>query len=219
MSDRYWHFVRCDEFGAAFLAHGDGRLVRVGETLTVEGGIALCHRGLHASRVPASALRYCGYPVRLCLVELGGTVIKDESSDKFVASERTVVAMLSLEDTDLLMREFAAWCAMQVAHLWYMPDVVRRYLETHDGELRQDALVACRMPIMDVVGDAARITAFDACLSVPWQSAKTAARDYGWAMALGGKDEVERDGLWAQARAEQNEWLARRALEMLGVEA
>ena len=34
----YWHFCPVDADGVPRLAHGDGREVRVGETLTVDGG-------------------------------------------------------------------------------------------------------------------------------------------------------------------------------------
>lgn len=219
MSERYWHFVRCDGFGTPYLTHRDERVVRVGETLKVEGEIGLCVFGLHASRGPASALRYCGYSSRLCLVELGGTVIESEDSDKLVASERTVVAMLSLKETNLLLREFAAWCAMQVAHLWGMPGVVRYYLTEGDASRRMEAMVACRMPVLDVSGDAARMAAFSACTDQSWEAAKGAARDAAWAMSLRSDGIEEKNALWDLAREAQNAWLARRALEMMGVAA
>jgi hypothetical protein len=38
-----------------------------------------------------------------------------------------------------VLREFARWCALSVAHLWDMPDVVRAYLETGDEKIRASA--------------------------------------------------------------------------------
>ena len=37
MTEYYWHFVRVDEDGVPRLGYGDGREVKVGETLKVEG--------------------------------------------------------------------------------------------------------------------------------------------------------------------------------------
>lgn len=137
MSD-YYHFAAVGEDGIPRLGHGDGREIRVGETLTVDDAPVLCEHGLHASARIVDALRYISSSrVMLCRVTLGGTVIHD--GDKSVATERTVIAMLPVAETDALLREFARWCALSVAHLWGMPDVVRRYLETGDETIRDAA--------------------------------------------------------------------------------
>lgn len=144
MNNYYWHFAHCDNNGTPRLNHGDGREIRLGETLTVEGEPVLCERGLHAGARVSDALKYCAYTACLCMVELSGTVI--HGTDKSVATRRTVIAMLTAEQTDALLREFARWCALSVAHLWEMPDVVRQYLETGDESLRAAA--------RDAAGDA-----------------------------------------------------------------
>ena len=64
-----WHFL--PESGT--LANGDGRPVVAGETLTVAGPLALCTRGLHASRKLTDALKYAPGPV-LCRVRLSGEI-------------------------------------------------------------------------------------------------------------------------------------------------
>ena len=53
-----------------------------------------------------------------------------------------------------VLREFARWCALSVAHLWDMPDVVRQYLQTGNEEIRAAA--------GDAAGDAAGAAAGDA---------------------------------------------------------
>lgn len=150
----YYHFATVGEDGIPRLSYGDGREVRVGETLTVEGEPVLCEHGLHASARILDALRYAGGgSLALCRVTLGGTVLHDD--DKSVATERTVVAMLDTTTTERLLREFARWCALSVAHLWDMPDMVRRYLGTGDETIRAAAGAAAR----DAAGAAARATA------------------------------------------------------------
>src|SRR5690606_4993475 len=94
MTNYYWHFVQVDEHGTPRLGYGDGRAVVVGETLRVDAEPILCSVGLHASRRLWDALKYAqGDRLSLCRVTLGGTVVDDD--DKSVASERTVIAMLT----------------------------------------------------------------------------------------------------------------------------
>ena len=153
-TDYYWHFATVDDDGTPRLNHGDGREIRVGKTLTVEGEPVLCKHGLHASTCVMDALRYAqGNNFALCLVTLGGTILHD--MDKSVATERTVVAMLDVDATDALLREFARWCALQVAHLWSAPEIVRRYLETGDETIRDAARGAARDAAWDAAGVAA----------------------------------------------------------------
>jgi hypothetical protein len=47
-TDTYWHFAACDADGTPRLAYGDGRKIRVGETLAVEGEPVLCEHGRSA---------------------------------------------------------------------------------------------------------------------------------------------------------------------------
>lgn len=93
----YWHFLREDRR----LAHGDGRLVVVGETLTHDGPIQLCYCGFHASCRAIDAVKYAPGPIA-SLVTLGGTVKHGE--DKSVGQERTVVWMY---DASRELREFS----------------------------------------------------------------------------------------------------------------
>jgi len=155
----YYHFATVGEDGIPRLSYGDGREIRVGETLTVEGVPVLCVHGLHASARILDALRYAGGgSLALCRVTLGGTVLHDD--DKSVATERTVIAMLPVAETDALLRAFARWCALSVAHLWDAPEIVRQYLETGDETIRDAASAAAWAAVRDAAWDAA----WDACI-------------------------------------------------------
>lgn len=137
----YYHFIRVNTDGKPYLGNNDNRIVTVGETITVEGTPVLCQHGLHASARIIDALEYCPEgEVALCRVELGGEVLHD--TDKSVAQTRTIIAMLPVEKTNAILREFARWCALSVVHLWDAPDVVRQYLETGDESLSEAARAA-----------------------------------------------------------------------------
>lgn len=117
MTGIMWHFVKEDYKGVPRLANGDGREVRVGEKLEVCGPPKVCHHGLHACPTVVDALNYGGG--RLCAVRLGGEVVRGDrfNSDKYAATERTCVAMLSYEDTARLLRRFARLCAREAVSL------------------------------------------------------------------------------------------------------
>ena len=146
-----WHFV-----GATLR---DGRPIPAdGETLKHRGKLVPCERGLHASDRLIDALQYApGWT--LCRVRMGGTIKRE--TDKLVARERTI--LWRIDATDVL-RAFACKCALDVAHLWDMPPIVRKYLETGDESIRDAAWAAAR--------DAARAAARDAA----WAAARDAAR-------------------------------------------
>ena len=137
----YYHFIRINADGKPYLGYADNRIITVGETITVEGTPVLCQHGLHASARIIDALEYCPVGgVALCRVELGGEVLHD--TDKSVAQTRTIIAMLPVEKTNAILREFARWCALSVVHLWDAPDVVRQYLETGDESMSEAARAA-----------------------------------------------------------------------------
>ena len=165
-----WHFV-----GDALR---DGRPIPVdGVTLKHKGKLELCASGLHASERLIDALNYAPGPI-LCRVQMGGTIKKE--SDKLVARQRTI--LWRVNSTDVL-RKFARQCALDVAHLWNMPSVVRQYLETGDERLRAAASSAAWAAAKDVAWDvtknAARNAARDAALAADsvavWADADAAA--------------------------------------------
>lgn len=132
-----WHFCNAD----ATLGNGDGRAIVAGESLTVDGEASLCNHGLHASERARDALRYASGVVRAQRVWLRGDIQRDDN--KMVARERHCIAMLTVDDTLRVLREFALWCAVEALEnerrsgrepderSWEAVWVTRRFL---DGE-------------------------------------------------------------------------------------
>src|ERR1700675_2626106 len=100
------------------LLHGDGREVKVGETVRFDGKLKLCESGLHASRDLWDALKYAPGPV-LCRVRCSGKIVGD--TDKMVCSDRPV---LGRADATKMLRPFARLCALDAIHLWGAPQIV-----------------------------------------------------------------------------------------------
>jgi hypothetical protein len=121
----------------------------------------MCVSGLHASKRPIDALRYAPGNT-ICRVECAGVAVRQ--ADKFVCRERTILWRV---DGEGLLRDFARRCALDVAHLWDIPDVVREYLTTGDKSLRAAAWAAARA--------AARAAA--------WAAAEAAAEAAAWEAA------------------------------------
>jgi len=99
-----WHFCAAD----LRLGWQDGRKIVVGETLTVEGSPRVCHHGLHALCVGnplVDALEWAAGPI-ICRVLLGGKLDYDFDREKFCATERTVLQMLTLEQSIACLRGF-----------------------------------------------------------------------------------------------------------------
>lgn len=169
-----WHFV-----GDTLR---DGRPIPLaGVTLRHDAPLVLCESGLHASVRALDALDYAPGPT-VCRVRCGGEIVTDQ--DKLVAAERTILWRADVTD---LLREFARLCALDVAHLWDCPDVVRTYLTTGDESLR------------DAAWDTARNAAWDTARAAAW-----AATRYG---AWNGARAAAWNGAWDTARAMQNERL------------
>lgn len=169
-----WHFLPND----LSLGHGDGRKVEVGETLTVDCEPVLCESGLHASERPLDALGYAPGPV-ICRVEVGGKVVR--GSDKLVGTSRKVLWAYNASD---VLLAFARKCALDVAHLWDMPTVVRDYLETGDESKRDAAMAAARAAAMATAmataKDAAMAAARTAAMATAWNAAWNAALAIAW---------------------------------------
>jgi hypothetical protein len=165
-----WHFV-----GENRAMQFSGAPVRVGETVGVEGALEMCVHGPHASERLIDALTYAPGPI-LCLVRLDGDIL------------RTVEWM---GDIGTELRQFACLCALDVAHLWDIPEIVREYLETGDESLRAAALAATPAATRAAV-------AWDA---VAWV---VAAREAAWAAAA-------REAAWAAAARVAAQDAARKA--------
>jgi CO/xanthine dehydrogenase Mo-binding subunit len=205
----YWHFIRVDEDGTPRLGYGDNRAVVVGETLRVEGTPIPCRHGLHASKSILNALRYAAYgnEFALCSVMLGGDIVDED--DKSAANERTVIAILTSEETKKLLRDFARWSALQVIHLWAAPDIVRRYLEDGDESLWDEAVAWSAARDAARAGDAAAKAAAEAAASFSasfsaWSAASATASATAVAFDVAIRPyaaELERRGLSAIAGA------------------
>lgn len=192
-----WKFLHDDRR----LGYGDGRLVEVGVTLTVDGPPLLCERGIHASRRAIDALQYAETAI-VARVACEGEIV--EGVDKLACTRLTPLAIFDASDT---LRAFARACALDVIHLWDAPDIVRRYLDTGDESLRAAAQDVLRASIWDHPRDAARAAARD----VPQNAALAAARDAAQAI-------VAQDAAlaieWAAARDAQNVRLEQMLIEI-----
>ena len=156
-----WYFAPANKR----LNHGDGRLIRVGETHGVTGRPMLCEHGLHGSIRPLDALQYASSST-VFRVRLSGPLVKGD--DKCAALKRTYIAELEAE---LVLGEFARKCASAVLHLWNAPNIVKQWLHTGDPGLRNAAWSAAWNAAESAAESAARSAASSAALSVAWRSA------------------------------------------------
>jgi hypothetical protein len=197
-----WYFAPIDRK----LGHGDGREIALGRTHVVEGPIVLCEHGLHASRDILDALSYASGPV-LYEVELSDEIV--EGDDKLAASERTYLR--GGVDLSEVLCAFARWCALSVAHLWKMPEIVRRYLETGDESLRAAAGAAADAAASDAASDAARDAAWAAAWAAAWDAARAAAGDAAWAAAgVAAGDAARREQSAKLGKMVEEAWEAQR---------
>jgi hypothetical protein len=127
-----WYFSTTEKK----LRYNDGRDIALGVTHTVKGKPVPCTHGLHGSMRILDAVKYAPGPV-VWEVELGGTIVEHDDRDKHAATERTYLrGGIDVSDT---LRAFARWAALSVAHLWDMPIVVQKFLETGDKKLANAA--------------------------------------------------------------------------------
>jgi hypothetical protein len=161
-----WHFLYEDKK----LANGDGRLVVAGETLTHEGSIELCERGLHASRRALDALQYAPGPI-VCRVECSGDVI--EGGDKLVCTHRKA---LWLADATAALHEFACLCAESVLHL------------CGDDPSPAAAIVAKRAWLRGEISDQELDAAVVAARAAAWAATNAATNAAAWSDAMKGQE-------------------------------
>jgi len=198
-----WWFAKGDT-----LPHGDGRKVAIGETLTVEGPIVLCERGLHASRRLVDALKYAPGPI-LYRVRLSGTIVPHSSlragEDKLAASERTALwrvdatRALRLFACDVaesaLLRERKAgrepdnrsWEAIRVTRLWL------------DGKATEAARSAARSAAESAARNAAWNAAESAAWSAAWNAAWNAAESAARSAAESAASRAASHAAWSAA--------------------
>jgi len=162
-----WYFSE----ESRLLRYGDARPIAIGVTHAVDAPIELCRRGLHASVRAIDALEYAPGPI-VWRVELSGEI--KAGHDKCVATRRTYIA--GGVDASVVMRALARRCALDVAHMWDMPDVVREYLTTGDESIRAAAWAVAWAVAGAAAGAAAWATAGDAAWATAGAAAWAAAR-------------------------------------------
>ena len=185
-----WHIAE----NSGLLGHGDERLIVVGETLTVAGPIFMCWNGLHACERLIDALAYANGTV-ICEVILGADAYTE--ADKSVSTSRTCIAMTTPEVGERILRNFARWCALDVAHLWDMPKDVRQYLETGDESVRSAAETAA----WTAARAAAEAAAEAAARAAAWTAAEAAACSAAWTAARSAAEAAARSAGEAAARS------------------
>jgi hypothetical protein len=169
-----WWFCAPDPDGVVRLPHGDGRVVKVGETLSVEGPIVACKSGLHASVRAFDALQYAPGGT-ICRVEVWGDVQKEE--DKIAGRHRRVLWMA---DASAALRLFACDCAEEACRVAKWTDdrslnairVAQLYAE---GKATRDELNAARDAAWAAARDAAEAASWAAAEAVAWAAAGDAA--------------------------------------------
>lgn len=161
-----WHFV-----GATLR---DGRPIPPdGVWLEHDGALELCESGYHGALRALDALNHAPGST-ICWCEFGGEIVRGH--DKLVAARRRILWRV---DGKAVLRALARWYALQLAHLWDMPDVVRQFLETGNETLRAEAEDAARAAAWDAAWDAAWAAA-GAATAAAWEAAWVAARDAAW---------------------------------------
>ena len=180
-----WHF-------AGTQMRDGSRLGAPGEIETYDGPLVMCSQGLHASEKLLDALRYAPGPL-LRRVNMGGKILR--GTDKLDAETRLVLWEC---DMTAALRLFARKCALDVAHMWDMPPLVREYLMTGREDIRAAAWDAA----LDVDA-AARAAARGAAWAAARAAAGAAALDAARAAAWGAAWDAARAAASAAARAAQ----------------
>lgn len=165
-----WHFARDDRT----LGNRDGREVKVGVELWVDGDLSMWHHGFHWSRRAIDALHYARGTVICKVIPLGQTI---EIKDRGVSQGIKVIWIANCDD---IMKEFSRWCALQVVHLWHAHEGVLQYLDTGDERLKDAALTAAWDGAASGGTSAARCAARAVVWDGAWAVAKCAARAFAW---------------------------------------
>jgi len=184
-----WHFIR----GDMRLGYGDGREVKIGKWVSVDGPPILGEHGLHASRRAIDALTSLGWEgAVICRVELGGKIVHGDNM--MVAQRRRVLWAAQAEGA---LRYFALGCGTKALQehypdapesLWHAMDLRSAIEEGLEVDLdtryaawavaRDAAWDAVWDAVWDAAWDAARVAAYaagDATRAAAWYAARIAA--------------------------------------------
>ena len=197
-----WHFAHND----MRLAHGDGRKIVAGETLTVRGDIELCNRGLHASRSIIDALYYAPKAhTQICRVEVGGDVTHGDN--KLCGTSRTCLWVVA---GGRVLHEFACRCAEDALACCKLPDprsiaAIKAKRDWLAGKITDDDLNAARAAARAAAYDAAMAAAYDAAYDAAsdaaYDAAYAAAYDAAMAAAMAAAYAAAYNAAWAAAKA------------------
>ena len=184
-----WHFLADKK-----LAHGDGRRVRTGGTLSVEPPIKVCANGLHGSINIRDALRHAPGST-LCRTLHSGNIA--ECDDKIASQHRKVLWMGDISD---LLHEFAcreAERAIAVSRSEGIPI-----------DSRCDAAIAAtRAWLKTKISSQELRDAESAAWSAAWAAAWSAAGAAAWSAARSAAESAARAAAWSAAWSDQNERL------------
>ena len=195
-----WHF------STGKLGYNDGREIKVGETLTVEGPLAICGWGLHASALALDALKYA--PSRWVeRVTLSDEVLigTGEHADKACGTARTTHARFDASD---VLREFIRdTLIVRQPHLVTLFE--RAELAEHAENIRALDMASAPLAEIKAVMSAAqaaaqavvRPAALDAARPAARPAARDAARDAAWAAAWDAARPAAWDAAWADLNA------------------
>ena len=170
---RGWHFT------GSTLRNGEP-IPPIGEWLIYKGETIPCEQGLHCSEDPFDALQYTPGSI-LHRVQLRGQLKSHGNTvDKWVGSERFIVASLDVKE---LLCKFACWNALQVIDKWKAPKVVLDWLNNQDESIRSAAWSAAWSAAASATASAARSAARSAAWSAAWSAARSAAVSAAWSAA------------------------------------
>lgn len=140
----------------------------------ITGDLVACENGYHLC-VDAQVIQWLNEAIYEA--EFDGERI--DNDDKIVVRRARLLRRVETWNADTA-RTFARWCALQVAHLWNMPDVVRKYLETGDEKIMDAAWDASWDAARDASWAAARAASWAAARAAVWDAARAASWDASW---------------------------------------
>ncbi len=225
-----WHFLRDDYTSSC----GDEPPWKVGKTRTIQGTIAICEKGYHASPSWYSALSYADGSIA-CIVQLSS--ISGYDTDKMVGRTRKLIAAKSIACE---LRLFACDCAERAllrerergqepdSRSWNALEVATRYA---NGQATKEELAAAREAAWDVARYISRNTASNMARTASWEAAfnaacnadqeaarraaAAAARNAAWAATFKAKGKPVKDTVWKAAWHAEIEWQKHRLDEYL----
>lgn len=133
-----WHFPKPD----LRLGFGDGRLIAPGEVLSVMPPVKVGSQGLHGSISILDAVINGNSSIICRTLHFGAVSCK---RSLVASSHRKVLWMANARK---VIRRFTKDCVLGQINISYYPKVIRKYLESDDEDLREEAIAANRSSII-----------------------------------------------------------------------